>query len=79
MIKNSDISLLDANEFIEEEYFQNIKYIQKAVDSESNLNEALGKARKCVEHILKRKYYLILLNNGTNFKSSSISAFLNII
>lgn len=59
----------NVDEIIEEQYFKDIKYIKDSVDNSHNVDEALGKVRKCLERILRHKYYFMLdketLENGS--------------
>jgi wobble nucleotide-excising tRNase len=78
-IKNSTISgsvleKCDVDEIIEEQYFKDIKYIKDSVDNSRNIDEALGKVRKCLERILRHKYYFTL--DKSTLEDGSISAYL---
>lgn len=65
----SSILNYSEEEFLTEEYFENLKYIKSSYETSINLNEALKKARPCMEHILKRKYYFCLDKNDLSSKS----------
>jgi len=78
-IKHSDASgsvleKCNVDEIIEEQYFKNIKYIKDSVDNSRNVDEALGKVRKCLERVLRHKYYFML--DKTTLEDGSISAYL---
>lgn len=78
-IKYSDTSgsvleKCDVAEIIEEQYFKDIKYIKDSVDNSHNIDEALGKVRKCLERILRHKYYFML--DKDTLSDGSISAYL---
>jgi wobble nucleotide-excising tRNase len=62
------------DEIIEEQYFKDIKYIKDSVDNSQNVDEALGKVRKCLERILRHKYYFML--DKSTLEDGSISAYL---
>lgn len=64
----------DVVEIIEEQYFKDIKYIKDSVDNSHNTDEALGKVRKCLERILRHKYYFML--DKSTLEDGSISAYL---
>jgi len=79
-IKNSDIDgsildICDVEEIIEEQYFKDIKYIQDSIGNAHNVNEALGKVRKCLERVLKHKYYFCL--DKITIEGGSISSYLD--
>lgn len=65
----SNITTYSEDEFLTEEYFENLKYIKSSYETSTNLNEALKKVRPCTEHILKRKYYFCLEKNELSSKS----------
>lgn len=65
----STLKYYSEDEFLTEEYFENLNYIQKSYQTSTNLNEALKKARPCIEHILKRKYYFCLDKSDLSWKS----------
>lgn len=78
-IKHSDASgsileKCNIDEIIEEQYFKDIKYIKESVDNSQNIDEALGKVRKCLERILRHKYYFML--DKSTLEDGSISAYL---
>jgi wobble nucleotide-excising tRNase len=78
-IKYSDVngSVLEkcnVDEIIEEQYFKDIKYIKDSADTSNNVDEALGKVRKCLERILRHKYYFKL--DKSTLEDGSISAYL---
>jgi hypothetical protein len=62
------------DEIIEEQYFKDIKYIKDSADNSHNVDEALGKVRKCLERILRHKYYFML--DKSTLEDGSISAYL---
>ncbi|NTV22018.1 MAG: AAA family ATPase [Candidatus Yonathbacteria bacterium] len=64
----------DVDELIEEQYFKDIKYIKDAADNSRNVDEAIGKVRKCLERILRHKYYFML--DKSTLADGSISAYL---
>lgn len=72
----SNIITYSEDEFLTEEYFENLKYIKSSYENSTNLNEALKKVRPCTEHILKRKYYFYLNEDKSLLQSWSISKFL---
>ena len=69
LASGSLIVAYDEDEFLTEEYFENLKSIKRSYENSSQLNEALKKARPCLEHILKRKYYFCLEKNELSSKS----------
>jgi wobble nucleotide-excising tRNase len=78
-IKHSDaggsvLEKCNIDEIIEEQYFKDIKYIKDSVDNSKNINEALGKVRKCLERILRHKYFFML--DKSTIEDGSISAYL---
>lgn len=78
-IKYSDASgsvleKCNVDEIIEEQYFKDIKYIKDSADNSYNVDEALVKVRKCLERVLRHKYYFIL--DKSTLKDGSISAYL---
>lgn len=78
-IKYSDASgsvleKCNINEIIEEQYFKDIKYVKDSADNSQNVDEALGKVRKCLERILRHKYYFML--DKSTLEDGSISAYL---
>lgn len=56
----SKIDLYNEEDFLLESYFRDLRFIENAYKNSTNLDEALKKCRICLEHILKRKYYIIL-------------------
>ncbi len=62
------------NDFKKDQYFKDFEYIDDAHKNSKNLNEALAKTRKCIEHILKRKYYYYL--SPPTLKSKSINTYI---
>lgn len=62
-------------EFLKDDFFKDLDYIKHAADKSVNLNEALKKARPCIENILKRKYYFSL--DKDTLKSKSITTYLD--
>lgn len=73
-INGSFLEKCNVDEIIEEQYFKDIKYIKKAADNSFNIDEALGKVRKCLERVLRHKYYFMLDKDTLN--DGSISAYL---
>lgn len=63
------------NDFIKETYFKDLEYIKDAIGKNINLNEALKKARPCMEHVLKRKYYFYL--SLDTLKTKSITTYID--
>lgn len=62
-------------QIIEEEYFKDIKYIKDSVDNSRNVNESLQKVRKCLERVLKHKYYFML--DTQTLQEGSITSYLD--
>ncbi len=73
----SNIITYSEDEFLTEEYFENLRYIKNSYENSENLNEALKKARPCTEHLLKRKYYFDLYVDKNILNSWSVSKFLD--
>lgn len=63
------------DDFLKENYFRDIEYIKNSVENSVNVNEALKKARPCLEHLLKRKYYFSL--SAETLKKKSVGDYLN--
>lgn len=63
------------NDFIKDTYFKDMEYIKNSVEETINVDEALKKARPCLEHILKRKYYFSL--SAETLKKQSIRKYLD--
>lgn len=76
---------VDINKFKADQYYADIDYIIQAINSNNNLDEALPKARVCLEYLLKAKYIEVLKNhrdsnnNPINFNTDSINKFLEAI
>lgn len=73
----TDGSILETcsvDEIIEEEYFKNIKCIKDSIDNSRNVDDALRRVRKCLERILRHKYYLML--DKSTLEEGSVSAYL---
>ncbi len=70
----STLEVCNVDEIIEEQYFKDIKYVNDAVENSHNIDESLGKVRKCLERILRHKYYF-MLDKGT-LADGSISSYL---
>ncbi len=70
----SSIVKCDVENVIEEEFFKSVKFIKDSVDNNRNVDEAIGKVRKCLERILRHKYYFSL--DEKTLSEGSISAYL---
>src|SRR3989339_12663 len=72
----SSLELCDVeNDFIKGDYFKDIEYIKNSIENSTDINEALKKARPCLEHILKRKYYFLL--DSETLKKKSVGSYLD--
>ncbi|MBU4210406.1 AAA family ATPase [Patescibacteria group bacterium] len=71
----SVLDVCDVNELIEEQFFKDIKYIRDSAENSRNVNEALGKVRKCLERVLRHKYYFSL--DKSTLKNGCISSYLD--
>jgi wobble nucleotide-excising tRNase len=57
------------DDYIKDVYFKDIEYIKSSIEGSINIDEALKKARPCLEHLLKRKYYFLLKPETLSRKS----------
>lgn len=57
------------NEFLKEDFFKDLEYIQDTIQNSMNIKESLQKVRPSLEHLLKRKYYFCLSQEDLNSKS----------
>jgi len=73
----SKIDLYNEDDFLLESYFKDLKFIENSYKKSINLDDALKKCRICLEHILKRKYYMILKDEKVLLQSWSISWYLD--
>ncbi len=73
-ISGSVLEKCDVDEIIEEQYFKDLKYIKDSTDNSHNVDEALSKVRKCLERILRHKYYFML--DKSTLQDGSISSYL---
>ncbi len=71
----SILDTCDVQEIIEEQYFKDIKYIKDSADNCRNIDDALRRARPCLERILRHKYYFSL--DQSTLESNSISTYLD--
>lgn len=62
------------DDFMKEDFFKDLEYIQSSIQNSTNVKNALKKARTCLEHILKRKYYFLLTPD--TLKSKSVNTYL---
>lgn len=71
----SSLELCNIQEdFIKEDFFRDLEFIKHSAENSTNLDEALRKARPCMEHLLKRKYYFLL--KPETIKRKSITEYL---
>ncbi len=81
----SMLELVDIKKFESDKYYTDLDYINKAINTNNNLDEALPKVRECVEYLLRAKYVNTLENyrdengNPINFNIDSINSFLKAI
>ena len=79
------LEAVDVKKFESDKYYGDLDYINNAIRSNTNLDEALPKARECAEYLLKAKYINTLESyrdkdgNRINFNVDSINSFLNAI
>jgi wobble nucleotide-excising tRNase len=73
-LDGSFLDVCDIEELVEEQYFKDLKYIKDTVSNSVNVDESLGKVRKCLERILRHKYYFML--DKTILSDGSVSAYL---
>lgn len=74
--KTSEFVPCDINdEFLKEDYFKEIEKLKKAIDADDDDVKSgdLDLIRKCLEHVIKRKYFVILENEIK--QNNSISEF----
>ncbi|MBP7670674.1 AAA family ATPase [Candidatus Gracilibacteria bacterium] len=77
--------VVDIKKFESDKYYGDLAYINNAVRTNQDLDEALPKARECAEYLLKAKYINTLENYRNNkgepidFNISSITTFLEAI
>jgi|CXWL01.1.fsa_nt_gi wobble nucleotide-excising tRNase len=70
----STLDVCDISELIEEQYFKDMRFIKDSVDNSRGVDEALGKVRKCIERVLRHKYYFSL--DKVTLQDGSITAYL---
>lgn len=81
----SMFELVDIKKFESDKYYGDLDYINNAINTNNNLDEALPKARECAEYLLRAKYINTLENyrdehnNPINFNIDSINNFLKAI
>lgn len=69
-LNGSSLQVCDVeNDFLKDTYFKDLEYIKNSVELSTNVDEALKKARPCLEHLLKRKYYFLLSSRTLQTKS----------
>ena len=77
--------LVDIKKFESDKYYSDLDYINNAIHTNNNLDEALPKSRECVEYLLKAKYintlesYRDVKGNPINFNTNSINSFFDAI
>jgi len=78
----SMFELVNIKKFESDKYYSDLDYINRAIQSNNDLDEALPKARECTEYLLKAKYINTLESykdkdgNPINFSINSINSFL---
>ena len=83
--KGSMFEDLHIKKFEADKYYSDLEYINKSIESNSNLDEALPKARECAEYLLKAKYintlesYIDERGQPINFNVCSVDSFLKAI
>lgn len=76
---------VNIKKFEADKYYSDLEYIHHAFIENTNLDEALPKARECLEYLLKAKYigtlesYRDTNGNPINFEIVSVSSFLTAI
>jgi len=73
----SVLDVCNVAELIEEQYFKDIEYIKDSVDNSHNIDDSLRRVRKCLERILRHKYYFTL--DKSTLEAGSVSAYLEMI
>jgi wobble nucleotide-excising tRNase len=79
------IEKIDIKKFESDKYYSDLDYINDAICKNTNLDEALPKARECAEYLLKAKYintlesYRSATGDPINFNINSINSFLEAI